>query len=68
MATPIHRRGSVDWSFGVNNGESATGPEGLEVTEFSGDREYSTQMDRVDDTGALVDVLIGAEIHLPCHV
>ena len=62
MATAIIKKGSKDWAFGVNNGESATGPDDLDIIEFSADREFSIQIDHVTSIGALADVLIGGEI------
>ena len=62
MATSIVKKSSKDWAFGVNNGSTATGPNGVDIIEFSAEREYSIQMDHVTSQGALDDILIGGEI------
>ena len=62
MATALVKKGSKDWAFGVNNGAAATGPDDLDIIEFSADREYSIQTDHVTSQGILDDILIGGEI------
>jgi len=62
MATAISKLGTKNWAFGVNNGATATGPAGIDVIEFTADREYSIQIDHMTSDGALDDVLIGGEI------